>query len=403
VLLGTLPPAAGAGWVYLEAPLPSLPDPPAAPGGGQSVPELQLQLQLQWGLVSIFLTGSSFARMPPGSVSLDDVTVKGPTLPSAGEIIEGFEAPGGWVPLAHAGPVADQVERTTQSARSGQAGLSYSWDQGGPGEAPRGALLPPGPFPLPAIGGPTFQPGQEVRVRAGRQVLPVTIREVTSYFPTIDPSLQPFLLVSLGDYTKYLNRVGGGGIDPPEEAWVSVEETANRDQVLRALGQHLPSFASVRDGKAAAQLAGRDPLAGGGWDGLTLIALGSLTVAVVLALGIHAVVSVNTQRVDLAVVKALGFSSRQLFLGLALERAVVTVLALAAGSTLGFGLGQWVLGFLDLTSSGREVIPPMLFIVRGWLVGVVVLNLVVATLLSVALAAWSASRLKAFDILRTAG
>jgi ABC-type antimicrobial peptide transport system permease subunit len=126
-------------------------------------------------------------------------------------------------------------------------------------------------------------------------------------------------------------------------------------------------------------------------------------VAVVLALGIHAVVSVNTQRVDLAVVKALGFSSRQLFLGLALERAVVTVLALAAGSALGFWLGQWVLGFLDLTSSGREVIPPMLFIVRGWLVGVVVLNLVVATLLSVALAAWSASRLKAFDILRTAG
>jgi hypothetical protein len=256
---------------------------------------------------------------------------------------------------------------------------------------------------LPAIGGPTFFPGQEVRVRAGRQVLPLTIREVTTYFPTIDPSLQPFLLVSLGDYTRYLNRVGGGGIEPPEEAWLGVEETANRDQVLRTLGQLLPSFASVRDGKAAAQLAGRDPLAGGGWDGLTLIALGSLTATVALALGIHAVVSVNTQRVDLAVVKALGFSSRQLFLGLALERAVVAVLALAAGSALGLWLGQWVLGFLDLTSSGREVIPPMLFTVRGWLVGVVVLDLVVATLLSVALAAWSARRLKAFDILRTAG
>ena len=82
---------------------------------------------------------------------------------------------------------------------------------------------------------------------------------------------------------------------------------------------------------------------------------------------------------------------------------MVTVLALAAGSALGFWLGQWVLGFLDLTSSGREVIPPMVFTVRGWLAAAVVLDLVAATLLSVALAAWSAGRLRAFDILRTAG
>ncbi len=397
VLLGALPISSAAGWGYLEAPLPNLPDSSFAPGGAPNAPEPQ------WGLVSIFLTGSSFARMPPGSVSLDDVTVNGPALPAGGMVIEGYEAPGGWAPLAHAGPVADAVERTRQSARSGQAGLSYSWDQGGPGETPRGAFLPPGPFPLPAIGGPTFQPGQEVRMRAGRQVLLVTIREVTNFFPTIDPSLQPFLLVSLEDYANFLSRVGGGGVQPPEEAWISVEESASREEVLLALRQRLPSFASVRDGKAAAQLAGRDPLAGGGWDGLTLIALGSLTVTVVLALGIHAVVAVKAQRVDLAVVKALGFSSRQLFLGLALERAMVTILALAAGGALGLWLGQWVLGFLDLTSSGREVIPPMVFNVRGWLVGVVVLNLVEATLLSVALAAWSASRLKAFDILRTAG
>ncbi|MSQ06559.1 MAG: ABC transporter permease [Dehalococcoidia bacterium] len=407
LLLGALPPAAGPVWVYQEAPLPPLPDArpdpsstpgaPGTPGGGPSLREPQ------WGLVAIFLTGSSFARMPPGSISLDDITVKGPTLPPAGVVIEGHEAPGGWAPLAHTGPVADVVERTRESARSGQAGLSYSWDQGGPGETPRGAFLPPGPFPLPAIGGPTFTPGQEVRLRAGRQVLPVTIREVTDFFPTIDPSLQPFLLVSLADYNRYLARVGGGAFNPPQEVWIEVEESANRDLVLQALGQRFPSLASVRDGPAAAQLASRDPLAGGGWDGLTLIALGSLTLTVVLALGIHAVVSVKAQRVDLAVVKALGLSSRQLFLGLALERAVVIVLALAAGCALGFWLGQWVLGFLDLTSSGREVVPPMVFTVRGWLVGVVILNLVGAALLSVALAAWSASRIKAFDILRTAG
>jgi ABC-type antimicrobial peptide transport system permease subunit len=121
---------------------------------------------------------------------------------------------------------------------------------------------------------------------------------------------------------------------------------------------------------------------------------------VVLALSIHAAVSVHIGRVDLTVARALGFSQRQLFLSLALERAVLAVLGVAAGSAIGIGLGRWVLGFLDLTAGGRPVIPPMTPTLHGWLVALVLVNLLVAALLAILLATLAARRLRAPDILR---
>ncbi len=407
---------ADKGWAYLEAQLP-------ADQAGVKPP---------FSLVSIFFSVGSLARLQPGSISLDDVTVKkaegkdsipstalraGPSIssissprppttnpnPAGGIVVEGFEEPGSWVPLPNSGPDPDLVTqgRSPQAAHSGLGGLTFFWQ--GEGGTQRGILIPPGPFPLPAIGGPGFYVGQELRIKSGKQAVPLVVKEVTDYFPTIYPSSQTFLLVSLEDYKQYNERIGEGILKSPAEFWVSVDETGQRGQTILSVKERLPIFALVRDRDAAVDLAQRDPLSGGGWNGLTILSISALTVVVVLALGTYAAVLVYTGRVDLTVVRALGLTGRQLLLSLTLERVVVAVLGIAAGSAIGIWLGRWVLGFLDITSTGHPVVPPMIVTVNASLIALVIVDLVAAIAVAILFASLSASRLRASDILRTGG
>ena len=388
LLLGDLTSAGSSpdqGWTHLEAPLPvsnTIFKPP-------------------FSVVSIYISGGSTFRLSPGSISLDDLTVKGrgESTPADGVVVEGFEERGVWVPLPNAGVVADTLVRTPQAARSGLFGLTFSWQES-VGGAPRGILIPPGPFPLPAIGGPEFYVGQELNIRSGRQNMLVVVRDVTDYFPTIHPTSRPFLVVARVDYMQYVQRIPGGSPKPLEELWVSLEEGADRGHTILSLKERLPRLSHIRDRDADVTLAQHNPLAGGGWNGLTILGMSALTVAVTLALVTYAAASVHTGRLDLAVVRALGLSRLQLLLSLALERVVVAIIGIAAGSALGIWLGRWVLGYLDITASGQPVVPPMIVTVHGGLMALVFLALVAALAVSILFAALAVRGLRVSDILR---
>ena len=371
------------GWRFMEAQIPT-----------ERVP-----LQLPLSVVSIFLSGSGFSRMPPGSISLDDITTRGVGDAEA-MVIEGFEQPGRWTLLSHDKDEPDGLEFTAEAARSGKSGLSFSWVHALQ-TLPRGVLIPPGPFPIPAIGGPRFQKGQRIRVEIGSQMVPMVIRETTQLFPTVRRPEEPFLVVPLKAYQQYIQRLSGGVVGRPEEFWLSVEETADRDQAVAGLRKVLLSHARIRDRKAAVDLARRNPLAGGGWNGLTMLSITTLTTAVLIALATHGVVSIRAGRVELTVVRTLGFSRIQIFLALAMERGVVSLLGLIMGGAVGYVLARWVLGLLDQNARGQAVVPPAIFATQGWIIAVSILCLVLASLSAILLAVWSAGRLKPSDVLRS--
>ena len=392
LFLGDLPsssPSPGGppdqGWTFFEAPLPV----------GRT-----FLASHPFTVTSIFVSGDSTTGRQPSRLDLDDLSIKGPSIPTAGKVVEGFELSGMWELLPNPGSVRDTAERSSQAAHSGRFGLSLSWQEPVNG-TPRGILIPQGPSPLPVIGGSMFHVGQQLRFKSGKQIVPVVVRDVTDYFPTVYPSSGPFLMVSLEDYTQYTRSIDGGLPKRPGEFWISLDDRVDRGQTVRSVRQDLSGFASVRDRDARVDLAQRNPLAGGGWNGLTILGVSVLTVAVLLAMGTYAVSSVHTGRVDLTVVRALGFSRLQLILSLALERIIVVVLGIAAGSVIGIWLGRWVLGFLDITASGRPVVPPMIVTVQGWLLALVFVDLLVALAVGILLASLLARRLRASDILRT--
>ena len=371
------------GWRFMEA----------------QIPTERVLLQLPLSVVSIFISGSGFSRMPPGSISLDDMATRGVGEADA-TVFEGFEQPGRWTLLSHDKEEPDGLEFTAKASRSGRSGLSFSWVHA-LGTLPRGVLIPPGPFPIPAIGGAQFQKGQRIRVEIGQRVVPMVIRETTQLFPTVQDPADPFLVVPLKAYQQYIQRLSGGVVGRPEEFWLSVEETVDRDQAVAGLRKVLSSNARIQDRRTAVDLARRNPLAGGGWNGLTLLGITTLTMAVLIALATHAVVSIRAGRVELTVVRTLGFSRIQIFLSLALERVVVSLLGLMMGGAVGYLLARWVLGLLDQNARGQAVVPPAIFAIQGWIIALSILCLVLATLAAIFLAVWSAGRLKPSDVLRS--
>ena len=375
---------AESGWIYLEEEVKDTVNPSGEP----------------LRLVSFYVSRKSFARTPPGTISLDDVTVKGPSSPPGGLVVEDFESSGGWAPLVNQGQAPDVVERATTAARSGNAGLRFTWEETFK-DAPRGVVVPPDPFPLPAIGGPNFSVGQIVRVKAGRKLVPVVIRGTTDYFPTLNALARPFMIVPLEPYKQYVRRTSLERVKEPNAFWASVQDDADRVQVVASLHERIGAFVSIKDRDLLVETARRNPLAGGGWNGLTFLSMTAITVAVLLTLVIHSLVAIHTGRVDLAVARTLGFSRLQLALSLALERGLTAIFGLVVGSVVGIWLSRWVLGFMGIDARGSPIIPPMVLEVQDGLVVGALGGLIAATLLGLLVAVVFVRRLNVPDVLRT--
>ena len=333
---------ADKGWTYFESPLPVGPTSTLRP---------------PFSLVSIFLSGTVQSTSQPGSITIDDLSVKTGGSPESRVVAESFETPGGWVLLPNSERVPDVLERTVDGARSGLYGLSFSWHEA-LGDVPRGILIPPGPFPLPAIGGARFSVGQELRLDSGSHILPVVIMDTTRYFPTINPQSSPFLLLSNTDRSEYTRHAPGlvRAQLLQEDLWVSLEDDADRSETVPFILERLP-LSSAQDRAALVDWVQRNPLAGGGWNGLTALSVSALTVAVVLALCAHTVAALHTGRMDLTIIRVLGFSRFQLLMSTSLERIVVAAMGIGAGTAIGFWLGSWVLGVCPRIRSWRRKPP----------------------------------------------
>ena len=375
-------------WTFLEGALPvELASPP-------------------FRLVSIYNTrnlSGSLGGVQPGSISLDDVTARGPAIPPEGVVIESFEqAPGQdlWVVLPNPDSNNDRVQRSRGAARTGGMGLTFSWrDSIGP--SPRGTLIPAGPIPIPAVGGPTFNVGQRPRVEGDGLVIPVEVVDLIDRFPTIQSPKTPFLLVNIDDYQSFVARMPRSQpADAPKEAWVALNDSVARSSAVLAV-RRVEDVTSVEDRDAAVELARRNPLAGGGWNGLTILSLAALTVAAAVALGAHSVVSIQAGRIDLTLSEALGLTRLEVLLSQVFERVIVAGIGASIGSAVGLWLGRWVLGFLDVTSDGSPVVPPMEVITSGGLFGLVFACLAAALATAILATLASLRRLNAPDVLRT--
>jgi hypothetical protein len=374
------------------------------PGGWRfasgDLPDRIKESDQQWSLAAILFTTSSYVKVTSGHIHADDFTVFGATLPKEGIVTEDFESLGRWSPLGTSTGVPDRLEMTPDAAHSGVAGLTLSWTEPFSGEQ-RGLHISPVPLPLPAIGGPGLYPGQFLRIGQGRSSIPVEVVAVSDLFPTVTNLYRPFLLLDLDSYLSYLRLLPPGSLDTsPEEIWLSLDPGYDAQTVIAEITENLAGFASVKDRRSDAARASSNPLAGGGWDGLTGLSMAGIGLAVVTVLLLHSAASVRAGRVDTAVARALGMSSRQLFLSLAAERWMMAGAAIAAGAAIGYWPGLELVQLLDLNHTGSGSAPPMIPQVHVILLASVLAGLTAAVTASVVLGVLLIRRLSPVDVLR---
>jgi ABC-type antimicrobial peptide transport system permease subunit len=79
--------------------------------------------------------------------------------------------------------------------------------------------------------------------------------------------------------------------------------------------------------------------------------------------------SLQGSRVELAVVRVLGFSRRQTTLLLGLEAVLLAGAGLTGGSVAGWLLVDWVLQWVAVDPGGASVLPPLVPTVDGLIAG----------------------------------
>ena len=366
-------------WTYLEAPVPT-----------------DSRFQPPFNLVAINMSGALYGGYGSGSIALDDVSVM-----VAGErsVVEDFEFAGQWITFPNFGTTQDTGEYAREAAHSGRTGIQYAWVERITGSS-RGLFIPPGPMPLPAIASATLGVGQELVVRILGQPVKLSIHDVTEYFPTLYPDDLPFLVVSLAHLDHYFRILPLARPVESTEVWIGMQEGIDQDVTLAELRGILPRYARIHDREKEAAQASRNPLAGGAWSGLALLAGIALGAVAILGFTMYAGIAVKRAKLELGVLQALGMLRWHLRMMLVVEGFVMTAVGLGAGVAMGTWAGRWVLDYLGVTARGRTVVPPMDLTLDGWLLGLAFTEIALAGVLSTLLAIFLATRLRLHEVLR---
>ena len=329
-----------SGWAYLEGPVP-----------------VKAYLTPPYSLHAIFVSGPQFS-------STDDVTVRvGEEL----QVVESFDNDlGAWRPMPHLDDVPDVVSLSPDAAHSGALGALFIWERAIGGEL-RGIFAAPGPLPLPAVGSSAFTPGQVLVGQVAGGSVPVVVRSTFNHFPTLYPGAGPFLIVNEDHLREYRKSLPQGAPLEAEEFWLALGPGADRAATVAALEESTRGLARVRDQEAEARLARGNPLSGAGLGGVAWLALGTLSGVAVLGLLLYAGLAARRSRMEMGLLWALGLSRRQVGVVLALEELLLAVVGLGVGAALGTALGGWSLQYLDVSSGGQTLTPPIDVIV-DWVV-----------------------------------
>ena len=357
-----------SGWAYLEGPVPE-----------------KAHLTPPYSLHTIFISGPQFSSnaYSTGRMALDDVTVRvGEEL----RVVESFDDElGAWRPMPHLDDVPDVVSLTPDAAHSGNLGAQFTWERSIGGEL-RGIFAAPGPLPLPAVGSSAFTPGQVLVGQVAGGSVPVVVRSTFQHFPTLYPGDGPFLIVNEDHLREYRRSLPQGAPLEAEEFWLALGAGADRAGTVAALEEITGGLARVRDQEEEARLARGNPLSGAGLGGVAWLALGTLSGVALLGLLLYAGLAARRSRMEMGLLWALGLSRRQVGVVLALEELLLAVVGLAVGAALGTALGGWSLQYLDVTSGGQTLTPPIDVIVDRGVATLAYLGVAAAAVLATLLA-----------------
>ena len=334
---------------------------------------------IRWGLfptrpfslVSIMVGETDLDNsLRPGSLLIDNIRAR----LSTGEVVvlETFRDVDGWHALHQTDRAADDRIRASAVSPRGDGSLMFAWS-GGASSVPRGIYPGPEPQPIPALASTSFlrrlgySIGEELEIAVGGRRVNVLLQDTVDFFPTLNTYKESFVIADLDAVLAYGNL---GMVDSelsPNEMWLSTSASGDdRVDLIDDFRSGRP-FApgAIVDTEADLLQAKIDPLVLAGWRALLLMAFGAILVLSSLGFLVHGYISFRNRELQFALMRTMGFSTRQLVSLMWLEQALVVVVGMALGTWMGGRLGATVMPFLGHDDQGAQVLPPFAMDV-GW-------------------------------------
>lgn len=321
----------------------------------------------------------------PGMVLFEtlEYTYRGDTQILSDFDIERWQA----MPLSAGEEPVDRLDATEDGAR-------FRWD--GTPTSLRGVSYRGDTSPLPilmssaAMQQGRLQVGEQVRLRIGPTPMKFLVVGEFETFPTYDDQRDdPIVIV---DRAALVDRIYGSAsagvsLAVDDELWVAApydewhqmvpQTSEDADADVDQRHDQILTLGQARNDLAA------DPLIVASWNGVFIGALAAVAIASAFGLVVLTAVTAQARRVEFAVCQSVGMSMRQILAMIALEQLIIIVIGLGAGLIVGTQAGAILLDFFALTPDGRDVVPPLQFIIDwpgvgvlfGALVGLFAINL----------------------------
>ena len=322
--------------------------------------------------------------LAPAAIDIDDIAV----LDSSGTaliIVETFDSVDNWrtmTPTREA--LGDSLRPASDPDGTPLDGIArLRWTTAAPGEY-RGLAHGSELAVVPVIASDGFveqfggEDGKEMEVAIGGVPIKISVRDTVKYFPTLALDGEPFLIADLDALHERLNVVRTRGDRQPTEFWIATERgselLASEDGILNSVTPGDPASPGIQrelellrvrpgsrtvDRTVVLSDVAFDPLVSAGWRALLGIAF--FTVLIVSAVGflVHARVSFDGRRTELALLRTIGLSMKQLLFLVVLEQVLVIGVAVALGIFMGARMGATIMPYLANSGENAVVVPPM--------------------------------------------
>ncbi len=379
-------------WRYLEEGIPSAHygTPPAYP----------------LTLLSVTTTEPEFGvGVGPGGIYLDDLQVMEGAKTT---IIEDFEDIPEWGVLANSPLAQDRLETSQRVFYGGKTAGAFSWSSS-IGQKARGIFLKGSEESIPILASSSFlsatshRLGDSFLLSVSGQFLPVQIKEVVRYFPTMDPSPPGFVIIGLDTLTDYLNLFPLTSQVVPNEVLLSLKDApALRKQVPASLKDRGLLKGTLVRGDSLLEDLRSDPLLASGIQGLIFVVLIGSLVLTLSGYVVYSLLSSIKATLQFAVVRAMGFSARQIVTYLLVEQLSIVIAALIGGVWLGARIAELTIRFLEHTEQGKVLLPPFILQVNWLSASLFAFVMFLGIFATIALLSWTFSRLGLSRVLRGA-
>ena len=250
--------------------------------------------------------------------------------------------------------------------------LMFAWS-GGRANVLRGVRPGAEPPPVPIVASASFirkfrrSTGDETEISINGRRLNARIVGAVDFFPTLDSYNHRFIVADLDTVLARVNPGLTRGDVTANEMWIKTALSGDaRARLVERFADGKPfTVGRAIDAEANLRAARFDPLALAGWRALLLIAFGALLILSALGFLVHAYTSFRNRELEFALMRTMGFSTRQLASLMWLEQALVIAAGMALGTWMGGRLGAAVMPFLGHDDAGSQVLPPFVIEV-GW-------------------------------------